>query len=150
MVQIRLPLPLFPLARPTVLAPQAAWRCESWRAAGGGQAGGRAGGAKVLLPTCNFTLLHCCVFCSMWLNDQTAPQCKTLAALGARNTPSTWPLSDSSRWTVGFLSGTSSYSTVVNTYTWNLTGQATQLGSTGVTLASCAQICISSASCYAW
>ena len=86
----------------------------------------------------------------MWVNDQISLECKTFGAFGAQNVPSSWPLSNSARWTLGFLSGTSSYSTVVNTYTWNLPGQATQLGSTGVTLANCAQLCISSANCYAW
>ena len=106
-------------------------------------------------------LLFCC--CSQWLNNTAvvvAPRCGIFGAVGPQNKPTSWVLAGSaavcckpsggSWWLVGFLSGTSSYSTVVNTFTWNLPGQATQLGSTGVTLANCAQLCISSANCYAW
>ena len=52
--------------------------------------------------------------------------------------------------TCGYLTGTSSYNTSINQVTWNLAGQATQLGSTGLSLTACAQFCISSAGCYAW
>ena len=72
--------------------------------------------------------------------------------------PTSWALASStcctpsggSWWYLSYLTGTSSYSTVINTYTWNLPGQATQVGANGVSLTGCAQFCITCPSCYAW
>ena len=141
------------------LATQAAWHCESCcrLLCAAPVDGWQAGDTKSWAPTIGATrrgrrstsLLFCC--CSQWLNNTAAavaPRCVTFGA-APLIVPSSWPLSNSTSWILGFLSGTSSYSTVVNTYTWNLPDQATQLGSS-LSLVSCAQLCAASASCYAW
>ena len=73
----------------------------------------------------------------------------TLYGVSDAGNPATWKTAPTSN-TCGYLTGTSSYPTSINQVTWNLAGKATELGTTGLSLATCAQLCISSASCFAW
>ena len=87
--------------------------------------------------------------CTTQQVKKDAYACTLYRALQGGN-PATWKTAPSSNSYCGYLTGTSSYSTSINQVTWNLAGQATQLGSTGLSLATCAQLCLSSAGCFAW
>ena len=93
-----------------------------------------------------------CAHCAAPLHRRFEPhsiQCIEYGVAPSTNPATNWPRALSND-TCGYLVGTTNWRTNINHDTWDVGYEAAQLGNPGLSLTSCAHLCSSDTTCYAW